>query len=409
MSRHNRFWWSDIFCRSFITLLVVVGLAVPNAVAAQQRAEVHYTGKLKKLDGRSILLKLDDGRTLRIDRSGKTKLYNGSKQAKASEFGPGDQVSADATEDEQGFLFALRVTLERSATAEERQQALAEANERPAPRPVSADGRVDDGRPTLKRADPAALDTRASRPAPSGATNASTPDDSLIDKTREVTFEFADKLPNFLAEENMARFARETNAQGWTSLDVVSAEIIYENGQESYRNLKINGSPTTKKIEELSGAWSTGEFATTLNGLLHPDTHAQFRDGGDTAINGVRARVFDFEVEQENSHWKVQAGTQSLTAAYQGSLWIDPDTGRALRVEIQARNLPSDFPMDVVESAVDYSAVRIAGNAVLMPVRAESLGCQRGTHACSRNVIDFRNYRKYSSDTKIIFGEEEEK
>lgn len=393
-----------------------------NPVAAQLRPEIHYAGKLKKLDGRSILLKLDDGRTLRMDRSGKTKFYNGSKQAKASEFGPGDQVSADATQDEQGFLFALRLTLERSATPEEREQAIAEANERPAPRPrLLADGRVDDGRPTLKRANPPATNERsqpvthppespAGRRVPSGRSNKSILEHPLIEKTREVTFAFSDKLPDFLCEEYMARFSRYTNAQGgWESLDVVSAEIIYENGQESYRNLKINGSPTTKKIEELSGAWSTGEFATTLNGLLHPETYARFRDSGDTTINGVRARVFDFEVEQENSHWKVQAGSESLAAAYQGSLWIDPDTARALRIEIQARNLPLDFPLDVVESAVDYSWVRIADNSVLLPVHAESLGCQRGTHVCSRNIIDFRNYRKYSSDSKIIFGEEGEK
>ena len=32
-----------------------------------------------------------------------------------------------------------------------------------------------------------------------------------------------------------------------------------------------------------------------------------------------------------------------------------PKTARVLRIEMQARDIPSDFPMDRVESAVDYS------------------------------------------------------
>jgi hypothetical protein len=59
--------------------------------------------------------------------------------------------------------------------------------------------------------------------------------------------------------------------------------------------------------------------------------------------------------------------------------------------------------MDTVESAVDYSPVRIGTDTALLPVHAESLGCQRGANACSKNVIDFRNYRKYTANSTITF------
>ena len=39
----------------------------------------------------------------------------------------------------------------------------------------------------------------------------------------------------------------------------------------------------------------------------------------------------------------------------EGSVWVDPQSARVLRIEMQARDLPSDFPTDTVESAVDYS------------------------------------------------------
>src|SRR5262249_3471073 len=58
------------------------------------------------------------------------------------------------------------------------------------------------------------------------------------------------------------------------------------------------------------------------------------------------------------------------------------------------------FPLDQVESSVDYAFVQIGGNSVLLPSHAEGLGCDRPGGGCNRNVIDFRDYRKYTADLK---------
>jgi len=197
----------------------------------------------------------------------------------------------------------------------------------------------------------------------------------------------------------MARYRQRGREE--TPLDVVSAEIIYYHAKESYRNVKINDRPTDMNLEEISGSWSTGEFASTLLELFHPDTNARFRSGGASSISGSSAQVYDFEVRSENSHWKVQAESQTMLAAYGGSVWVDPSTARVLRIEMQARNIPSDFPMDTIESAVDYSYVSIGGTSFLLPVHAESLGCPRGAGDCSHNIIDFRNYHEFRVDVKI--------
>ena len=128
-------------------------------------------------------------------------------------------------------------------------------------------------------------------------------------------------------------------------LDVVSAEVIYDNAQESYRNVKINDRPTAEGMQELGGAWSTGEFASTLLELFHPNTDAQFRSGGASPISGVSAQVYDFQVRSENSRWRVSVGSQTLLAAYEGSVWVDPKTARVTaKIEMQARNIPSNSP-----------------------------------------------------------------
>jgi len=106
-------------------------------------------------------------------------------------------------------------------------------------------------------------------------------------------------------------------------------------------------------------------------------------------------------VARENSRWTVHVDSQTLVPAYEGSVWVDPSTARVLRIEMQARSIPSDFPMDTIESAIDYSYVSIGGTSFLLPVHAESLGCPRGGGDCSHNIIDFRNYHEFRVDVKI--------
>jgi hypothetical protein len=264
-----------------------------------------------------------------------------------------------------------------------------------------------DAPPTLKRGTQATLPPcpgpppATSRAADSVATRSLTPAASLIERAREVAFQFSQNLPNFVCQEFMSRFTQRGREEKMP-LDLVSAEIIYEDGQENYRNVKIDNRPTNKPLEGIDGSWSTGEFASMLVELFHPNTHAQFRPGGASTISGFSAQVYDFQVESENSRWTLKAGSQSLTAAYVGSVWVDPNTARVLRIEMQARNLPSDFPMATVETAVDYSDVRLGEKSFLLPVHAEALGCERDTSNCSHNIIDFRNYHEFKSEIKIL-------
>ncbi len=198
----------------------------------------------------------------------------------------------------------------------------------------------------------------------------------------------------------MSRFTQQGRGQK-VPQDLVSFEIIYEDGAESYRNVKINNRPTNKSLQDIDGAWSTGDFASAMLDLFHPASKAQFSSGRPSSISGISAQVYDFQVRSENSNWRMQVGGQTAIVAYVGSIWVDINTARVLRIERQARNFPSDFPIDAVESAVDYSYVLIEGKSFLLPVHAESLGCERGGNFCTHNIIDFRNYHQFKADIKI--------
>jgi hypothetical protein len=205
----------------------------------------------------------------------------------------------------------------------------------------------------------------------------------------------------------IARYYSDTKPANFRPLDVVSVDVVYEKGREDYRNVKINGKATQKKLEDTGGTWSTGEFGSLLIDLFSPATAADFHFRRDSRAGNVMAKMYDFEVARENSHWKISAGSQNFQPAYSGSVWIDPKTARVLRIEMQGKGFPEAFPFDHVESATDYSGVRLGDlKEHLLPVHTETLSCQRGSNDCTRNIIDFRNYHKFTGESSITFGSE---
>jgi hypothetical protein len=229
------------------------------------------------------------------------------------------------------------------------------------------------------------------------------PEEVIIEKAREASGSFLESLPNYYCQEIMTRYQSDSSSKNWQPRDIVSMALVYENRQESYRNLAINGKPTKKSIEDLTGSWSTGEFGSVLADVFSPYTAADFEYRKESRSAGRASLVYDFSVEREHSHWRIMVASQLITPPYEGSVWIDKETNRVLRIEMQATHIPDAFPVDKVEMATDFEFIRIADHQFLVPVHAESLGCQRDTSGCTRNAIDFRNYHKYAGESSITF------
>ncbi len=229
--------------------------------------------------------------------------------------------------------------------------------------------------------------------------------DDFIQKAREATFEFDQKLPNFVCQEVVTRYESETRHADWHAQDLLSYDLVYEDGREDYRNPKINGKAVKAGDDKNSGSWSSGEFGTLVIDIFHPTTAADFRAKGQETINHRIAKVYTFAVDKDHSHWRIQGGTQWILPAYKGTIWIDKETYRALRIEMEAVNMPQAFMLDHTESAADYDFVSIKDQRILLPTHAEVLSCERGTYNCSRNAIDFRNYHAYTGESSITFGD----
>ncbi len=414
--------------------------------APPDEPNLNISGVLRRLSEKELILEAQDTRILTLARTPKTTFYRNSAEAKPAEFRPGDHLFVEAAQDDEGFLYAVAVTCQKAGTAEERarasqpvepslqrthgdeappvlrradsppkdQDAETEAAAPPAatpdPGPPVRVGADDPGPPVLSRGGPA----KSREPTVGGeAESASEPPpaeppktDPLIEKARLAAEAFDERLPNYVCRQMTTRYLSSSRPANWKPMDVVTAEVIYEDGREQYRNLAVNGKATSKKMEELGGNWSKGEYGSIMADLFASRTAAEFRLQRNASIAGADAAVYDFFVELPNSHWSIHVPSQVYRPAYGGSVWIDRKNGRILRIEMQARRLPEEFPLDSVETSVDYRYVRLGGvNEYLLPVHAEQLSCQRGSSNCSRNAIDFRNYHKYEGESTIKYGQ----
>jgi hypothetical protein len=227
--------------------------------------------------------------------------------------------------------------------------------------------------------------------------------DAIIDDARTAAESYSADLPNFLVQQVTLRYQGSRYVDNWKLMDTVTADVSSVNGKEEYKNIKVNGRLTDRP--EDSGSWSTGEFQVTLEDILSSRTAATFTSRGEDRIANRPAFVFDLAVDQPHSHWTlVDMSNRRIKPAYKGKIWIDKETRRVLRIEQQAVGIPRDFGFDSEQDSLEYGFVSIDGRRYLLPTVSVSMACGTGTSSCSRNRIEFRNYRKFSTDANITFG-----
>lgn len=426
------------------------GISLPGRSKKKKQSQdqaaqptISADGKTVSNDGKKLVIVTEDGRTLTMTLNSDTKYTRSGNDIVAEKIVPRTTVHIEAAEDDEAFLTATHVDLVKDAPPETPAEAQARSGYKPSDEPdedltrptILRTPEVPD-RPVLRRGKPTTTNSdsdddsdntqMASAQAPPTASSskpAAAPHnsgdftidsdseqtkivstgDELVDRTKEWALTFTNGLPNFVCQQMTTRYAERSRSEGWQPLDVVTAKVVYEDGHEDYREITVGGKRTSKSMLELGGSTSTGEFASTLRSLFSEASRAQFKRYQATSVNGSPAVIYDFKVALRNSDWFITVGGQSLRPAYSGSVWIEKSTGEVRRIEMQADNIPKDFPLDSMEWAVDYDEVSLGTAKFLLPVHAENLGCQRGSSVCTKNAIDFRDYHKYSGESTITF------
>jgi len=149
---------------------------------------------------------------------------------------------------------------------------------------------------------------------------------------------------------------RESARGDWKAQDIVTANLVYKDGEEVYSDIRVGRDRVKGRLEDIQGLRSTGEFGSLLEEIFDPET-------GRVSCAGVRCNRWpprrEIQLHRAEGPFEVShsSSRRVVFAAYRGTVWIDVETDRVLRLEQQATGLPDAFPFDKVEMAVDYEFI----------------------------------------------------
>jgi hypothetical protein len=254
------------------------------------------------------------------------------------------------------------------------------------------------------------------------------------------------QLPNLIAsrettgyEDRPAEDIQQANAMvslSYLPLHVVgksSVTVTYRDHKEVIDEQAAKGKKSGPRVQ---GLQTGGVFGPILSVVASDALKGKITWGRWEKGAGGTEAVFHYEVPKEKSEYKVQfccvptgvdatVGYEAVMepfselAAYHGEIAFDPASGAILRMTLETE-MP---PHEVVSKAgllVEYGAVEIGGKSYICPTRsvsvlmahttepsrgAQSAASFNGQAKTFLNDVEFGQYRRFGSETRILTGE----
>jgi len=226
----------------------------------------------------------------------------------------------------------------------------------------------------------------------------------FLEQARVHALDFSEELPNFIVTQDVTRYIQEPGDKDWRRSDRLEIELTYHVGKgEDFNLFRVDGKPTTLTYQQIGGATSTGEFGSAMAAVFTPQSKAEFKEVKRETFRSRPTIVYDFKVRRANSLSTITESNlgKKVVAGYSGTMWIDTETKRVLRIETSNDDIPAGFPITLSENAVEYDWVTIGDQRFLLPVHAELLLGIEAKKYYTKNVIEFKNYRRFEAKIKM--------
>lgn len=222
----------------------------------------------------------------------------------------------------------------------------------------------------------------------------------------EFSLTVQQKLPNYICEEKLKRTAPMTNLARPMLPENIEAQVAFEDGRESYSNIRINGKPSATMDSELPSISSAGEFGTQLYSLFSPENKAKFKFKKELVLNSRPALLFEFDIDEDDNHsfkiWDIDGS--KTHPGYSGSMWLDKGTLRPMRLLMTSKRTRFRAPFQDVKFETYYSDVPLADDSTfLLPVKSSVNACNPSL--CFLNELEFTNCHKFGAKTQILPAE----
>ena len=225
-----------------------------------------------------------------------------------------------------------------------------------------------------------------------------TPHVDALHKVCQYAVSIPRRMPNFTCSQKTTR-----RVTGREDADVVTATVTYEDGSETYQNVRMDGHPVDASRMPRAGTWSTGQFAGDLRSIFDTSNPVSFQFVKENTVSGRRILIFEYRVERQNLPlWVLEAGGQSVAPPYHGQLWIDEDTGALVQLQVIAADLPQDFPMRSASLQIDYQDVAFGDGTSFVLATKSVVDTSNRDGSSNRNMLEFSQCHKFAASAHIM-------
>lgn len=234
----------------------------------------------------------------------------------------------------------------------------------------------------------------------------------LLDEVRDYAVNYTHHLPDFICLEQTRRYVDTTGRESWRQADILTARLSYFNQREDYKLVSQGDRPITgDSYTSVGGALSMGDFGTTMHDIFDPKSHATFRWERWTTLRTRRTHVFSYRVPLEFTSYTIEYkgeakdDVQRIKVGYHGSIFVDKELSTIVRITQEADNIPPMFPVREAKETLDYDFTKIGDSEFFLPLTAEVR--MHAGRQWTKNVKEFRLYRKFSADAVIKFDDKD--
>lgn len=227
----------------------------------------------------------------------------------------------------------------------------------------------------------------------------------LLEQVTEYARNYVKNLPNFTCTQFTRRYVDTTNTESFRLIDNVVETLSYSNGREDYKVVTVNDKMMPNADHwSLGGTTSSGEFGTDMKVLFDAETRAEFEWENWTTWHGRRTHKIFYRVRQPNSKYSIgYERSQSFVPGYKGYVYVDADLGMIMRITREVEDLPADFPIQNVKQITEYSFQKIGEREQEFLVPIYSVVTSKAGRQMTKNETQFRNYRKFGTESIIKF------
>jgi hypothetical protein len=225
---------------------------------------------------------------------------------------------------------------------------------------------------------------------------------SLLADTAQFATEYSHSLPNFVCEQVTNRSIDPHGRGQWKHADKFTELLTFFDHQES-RTFLVREHYKAKShtdTGDTAGVVSVGEFGGVLEGVFRPSSKTDFQWKETAVLGDGTVQVFDYHVARAHSILDVGAGTTTFVACH-GQVFIDSATRGVRRITMVADDVPNTSRIHAVSVSVDYDYIAIRNHDYLLPAAAQ-VEVTHDRAARDLNQIEFRNFHRFSSSSRII-------